>query len=344
LVFTSGSTGTPRGVMLTEGNVAFVCPAILNRLRYREGDRIGLFLPLAFDYSLYQIFYTCLSGASLFIGRPEQVGPELPKILAREGITVLPAVPTLAGALIKMQRYRPTALPALRMITNTGDHLPQAYIEQLRTLLPEVQVYPMFGLTECKRVSILLPEEYAAHPESVGRALDGTTVFAVDAQGQRLPAGERGELVIQGPHLAAGYWRAPEETARRYREIAGQRTLFSGDQGQVDAEGYITFHSRGEEVIKHRGTRLSPVEVEEAACALPQVAAAGCVRDEARDCLLLYLVAAGEPLKEAALLSALATRLERAKLPDRVVYLPELPRTANQKLDRKALRALLTTL
>lgn len=343
LVFTSGSTGTPRGVMLSHANVAFVCPAIQARLRYQSTDRIGIFLPLAFDYSLYQVFYACLSGASLYLGQPEKVGPELPKILAREAITILPGVPTVFSALIKMQRYRPTSMPALRMVTNTGDHLPRAHIDELRALLPQSQVFPMFGLTECKRVSILQPEEYESHPESVGRPLDGTAVFAVNAEGLRLACGEIGELVIQGPHLAVGYWRADEESSKRFRLVEGVRTLFSGDQGSVDDQGFITFLSRSDFVIKHRGTRLSPAEVEEAACTVPQVVAAGCVKDDHRDLLCLFLTTQHDQLNEALVLQALAKRLERGKLPDRVIFLPELPRTANQKLDRKALRGLLTT-
>lgn len=344
LVFTSGSTGTPRGVMLTHRNVAFVCPAIQARLGYTEADCLGIFLPLAFDYSLYQLFYACLTGACLYLGRPEQVGPELPKILAREKITVLPGVPTVVATLIKMQRYRPTPLPRLRMITNTGDHLPRAYVDQLRTLLPQVKVFPMFGLTECKRVSILLPEEVASQPDSVGRPLDGTCVFTVDTAGRRLPPGQAGELVIQGPHLAAGYWRAPEETARRFRDLDGTRSLFTGDQGILNEQGYITFHSRSDFVIKHRGTRLSPAEVEEAACSVPRVLAAGCIKDEQRDLLYLFLATTHDEMNEAGVLAALATRLERGKLPDRVLFLPELPRTGNQKLDRQALRNLIPSL
>jgi len=340
LVFTSGSTGTPRGVILTHGNVAFVAPVIQARLGYEKGDCIGVFLPLSFDYALYQMFYACLAGATLSLARPEMAGPELPGVLARRGITVLPGVPTLFAALLKMQRHRPRPLPALRMFTNTGDHLPQAHISQLRELFPRARVFPMYGLTECKRVSILLPEELDAQPASVGRPLDGTTVFAVDAEGRRLPPGELGELVIQGPHLSPGYWRAPEETAKRFRHLDGVPTLFSGDQGRVDEAGFITFHSRDDFLIKHRGTRLNPAEVEDAACALPGITGAGCVKDEPRGLLRLYLTTQGAPPAAAGVLSALATMLEQAKLPDRIHPIPELPRTANQKLDRKALRAL----
>lgn len=344
LVFTSGSTGTPRGVILTHGNVAFVTPAIQARLGYRDADRIGVFLPLAFDYALYQLFLACLSGACVVLGRPEQVGPGLPQLLEQQHISVLPGVPTLFAALLRLLEHRPRALPDLRLLSNTGDRLPAAQIDRLGERLPQARVFPMYGLTECKRVSILLPGERSAHPDSVGRALDGTRVFAVDAEGRPLPPGASGEIAVQGPHLSPGYWNAPEETAARFRLIDGVRTLFTGDRGRVDAEGFLSFETRADFLIKHRGTRLNPAEVEEAAVALPGVAAAGCAKDEARDLLHLFLTPSGSAPEPAAVLAGLAEVLERAKLPDRVHVLPELPRTANQKLDRKALRALAATL
>jgi acyl-CoA synthetase (AMP-forming)/AMP-acid ligase II len=343
LVFTSGSTGTPRGVILTHDNVRFVSAAIQARLQYQAEDRVAIFLPLSFDYGLYQLFYAAMVGASVFIGRPEMAGPELPRILAAQEISVLPGVPTLFGGLIKMQRYRPVALPKLRVITNTGDHLPQSYIQSLRELFPQARVFPMYGLTECKRVSILLPEELEAKPESVGRALDDTEVFAMDANGNRLLPGETGELCVRGRHLALGYWRAPEETAKRYKFIGEghSRVLVSGDFGSVDAEGFLHFHGRSDFLIKHKGHRLSPAEVEEEACRILDVVAAGCVKDEARDQLCLFVSVSREGLDEQALIMALSAKLELAKVPNRVIFLPELPKTGNQKVDRKALRALL---
>jgi acyl-CoA synthetase (AMP-forming)/AMP-acid ligase II len=245
LVFTSGSTGMPRGVMLSHANVDFVTRAILARLQYRETDRIGVFLPLSFDYGFYQIFYALMSGAALFIGRSEMAGPELPRILARHEITVLPGVPTLFAGLIKMQSWRPVALPHLRILSNTGDHLPLPHIRQLQQLFPQAKVFPMYGLTECKRVSILLPEEIDAHENSVGRALDGTEVWTESPDGQRLPPGEVGEFIVSGPHVGLGYWRAPEETAKRYRSLPdGRRLLVTGDYGAVDAKGFLHFHAR----------------------------------------------------------------------------------------------------
>ena len=343
LVFTSGSTGTPRGVILTHDNVRFVSAAIQARLQYQIEDRVAIFLPLSFDYGLYQLFYAALVGASVFIGRPEMAGPELPRILAAQEISVLPGVPTLFGGLIKMQRYRPVPLPKLRVITNTGDHLPQSYIASLRGLFPQARVFPMYGLTECKRVSILLPEELEAKPESVGRPLDGTEVFAMDANGQRLPPGETGELCVRGRHLALGYWRAPEETAKRYKFIGEghSRVLVSGDFGSVDADGFLHFHGRSDFLIKHKGHRLSPAEVEEEACRISGVVAAGCVKDEAKDLLCLFVSVADTELDEPKIIQALSLKLEPAKVPNRVILLPELPKTGNQKVDRKALRAML---
>lgn len=341
LVFTSGSTCTPRGVMLTHSAVTFVSRAIMQRLDYQPEDRILVVLPLSFDVGLYQLFYALVTGCSVWLGGAAQAGPELPLLLARAGITVLPAVPTLLGGLLKMQRFRPTALPQLRMITTTGDHLPASYLQSAPTLLPGTKVYPMYGLTECKRVSILLPEEVSARPESVGRALDGTRVYAADESGYELPPCSQGELCILGPHLAAGYWRAPEETAKRYRSRPedGARVLHSADTGYVDAEGYIFIRGRSDFVIKHRGFRLHPAEVEDAACTHSGIASAACVKDEPRDQLCLFVV--GADRDEEALRHTLCRLLEPAKVPDRILVLPELPKTANQKTDRKALRALL---
>ena len=343
LVFTSGSTGMPRGVMLSHANVGFVTKAIMRRLNYQETDRLALLLPMSFDYGFYQVFYALMSGCAVFIGRSEMSGPELPRILARHEITIVPGVPTLFAGLIKMQSYRPVPLPHLRLLTNTGDHLPLPHIRQLQQLFPAARVFPMYGLTECKRVSILLPEEIDAHENSVGRALDGTEVWAESPEGQQLAPGEVGEFIVSGPNVGLGYWRAPEETAKRYRSLAnGSRLLVTGDYGAVDAEGFLHFHARSDFMIKHRGHRMSPVEIEEAACRSPLITAAGCIKDETKNTLCLFLACHGDQPDDAALFAELAQHLERAKLPDRLIYLAELPRTANQKVDRKALRALLT--
>jgi acyl-coenzyme A synthetase/AMP-(fatty) acid ligase len=340
LVFTSGSTGKPRGVMLSHDNIRFVVAAIQERLQYRPDDAIGVFLPLSFDYGLYQIFLAVQAGASVFIGRPEMIGPEILKILARQNISVLPGVPTVFAAMLKMLERSPQPLPHLRAVTNTGDKLPRAYVRQLLKIFPNLQVFLMFGLTECKRVSILLPGEMPHRPDSVGRPLAGTEVYVIDDNGRRLAPGEIGELVIRGRHVALGYWRAEEETKQRFRQngSSGLRELHSGDSCSVDSSGYICFFGRKDTLLKHRGFRISPLEIEEAACSIPGISEAGVVKSETDDALHLFVSLRNQDITSQQIVAELQSRLEPVKIPDRVHVIAELPKTANRKIDRKLLR------
>ncbi len=339
LVFTSGSTGTPRGVTLSHDNIRFVVAAIQRRLGYLESDVIGGYLPLAFDYGLYQVFLAAQVRAKLLVGDPAQVGPRLPRILREASVSVLPGVPSVYAALIALGRRGPLDLPMLRAITNTGERLPLAYIEELRALIPGLEVFVMYGLTECKRVSILLPTEFPSHSDTVGRALDGTEVYAVDGEGHRLAPGDSGELVVRGPHVALGYWRAPEETARRFRrrEVSGEVELFTGDSGSVDAMGFIRFAARSDDWIKHRGHRISPLEIEMEACEIDGIVEAAVLQRESDDSLHLFVTAPESGWDEAAVVRCLAGSLESAKVPDRIHRIDEMPKSLNGKIDRKAL-------
>lgn len=194
LIYTSGSTGVPRGVVISHDNIRFSTAAIQERLHYKPDDVVGLFLPLSFDYGLYQIFLTIQAGASIFIGHPEFVGLELISTLTLYKISVLPGVPTLFAGMLKLLNRNPQPLPNLRCITNTGAHLPPVYIEKMHQHFPNVKIFPMYGLTECKRVSVLLPDELEAKPKSVGRPLAGTKAYVVGEDGRTLPAGAIGEL------------------------------------------------------------------------------------------------------------------------------------------------------
>ncbi|MEX2577761.1 MAG: class I adenylate-forming enzyme family protein [Verrucomicrobiales bacterium] len=344
LVFTSGSTGTPRGVTLSHDNVCYVVGAIQERLGYRPEDTVGCFLPLAFDYGLYQILLAAHAGAKLFIGDPDQVGPRLPRVMKEAAVSVLPGVPSVYAALIALGRRRPLDIPTLRAITNTGERLPASHIEEMRKMFPGLEVFVMYGLTECKRVSIMMPGEMVRHGDSVGRPLSGTEVYAVDAEGRLLPPSEVGELVVRGRHVALGYWRAPEETAKRFRKRSPETAveLFTGDSGSVDAEGFIHFSARSDDLLKHRGNRISPVEIENEACSLEGVIEASLLKRESDDTLHLFAtVSKASAGNEDAILRALGETLEPAKVPEFVVVLPELPKSINGKIDRKALAALL---
>lgn len=336
VVYTSGSTGRRRGVVLSRSNVDFAVGAIQRRLGYRATDTIGIHVPLAFDYGLYQLFLARNVGARISIANGHLAGPHLLNQLAEGSTTVLPAVPSLLVALVRLLRRRSVALPALRMITSTGDHLPPPLVRELRELLPHVDVYPMYGLTECKRISILLPGEFDERPSSVGRPLDGTKVFAIDELGGIVQPGHIGQLVVIGPHVGHGYINAPTESANTFRDFEGARALFTGDWGCVDAEGFIYLEGRRDSLFKRRGLRMSGLEVESAALNVPGVEQAALVRDG--DYLTLFLRAPAGVVNDVR--NALEACLESYKLPDVVKALTEFPLTENGKTDRKRLSSL----
>jgi acyl-coenzyme A synthetase/AMP-(fatty) acid ligase len=291
------------------------------------------------------VFLAAQAGATLYVGTPEDVGPRLPAIMRQAEITVLPGVPTVYAALIALGRRQPLQLPVLRAITNTGERLPLTYIEQLRAMIPGLQVFPMYGLTECKRVSILLPSEFESKRESVGRALPGTEVYAIDADGARLAPGETGQLVVRGRHVALGYWQAAEETAQRFRKRAPEAPveLFTGDTGFVDNEGFIFFGARNDDLLKHRGTRVSPLEIEVEACAISGVIEAAVVKRESDDTLHLFVTISDSSMNPETILQQLNHNLEPAKIPEVVRVMPSLPKTINGKLDKKALHGLIAS-
>ena len=340
LIYTSGSTGKPKAVISSHSNMTFAAHAIQQCLSYQEADVVGNFLPMAFDVGLYQALLSFQVGATLALGQDIHVGPGLLKKLTEWKVTGLPAVPSLVSTLIRLGNRTPHQLPPLRFITNTGAHLPHAYISNLRTLFPTCAVFVMFGLTECKRVSILQPSEYERKSESVGKPLPDTECLIVDADNKVLPPGVVGELIVRGPHVMLGYWRASEITAKRFRLWGPglERVLFTGDACSMDEEGYLYFHGRSDDIYKQRGYRVSALEVEAAACDIAGVRQAALVPPNEEMGAMLFVVG---NLVQTAVFNELRTRLEDYKLPTQIILIDELPLTPNGKTDKKQLRTIL---
>ncbi len=339
LIFTSGSTGGARGVALSHDNILFVTAAIQERLGYRTSDRIGLFLPMSFDYGLYQVFLAAQVGASLLVGDASMAGPSLLNVLEERRVTVLPGVPSLFAGILKLLMRRSKTLPDLRLLTNTGERLPPENVARLQRFLPKVSICLMYGLTECKRVSILLPGELSERSGSVGRPLDGTEVFVVDPHGRRLPAGKKGELLVRGRHVALGYWRAEEESAAHFRRGAdGLSTVLStGDICRLDEEGFIYFEGRCDDLIKHKGYRIHPDEIVTAASSISGLLEAGVVQVEPFHRLVLLATTVDTTLTPSTIRQRLAQLLEPYRVPDVVLVVDHLPKTHNGKVAREAL-------
>ncbi|MEV5149900.1 class I adenylate-forming enzyme family protein [Streptomyces sp. NPDC052727] len=337
LIYTSGTTAMPKAVVSTHQQMMFAVHAIAERLAYRADDVVYCPLPLSFDYGLYQVFLSVLAGSHVWLGSATESGPALLANLVRSRATVLPAVPPVSAALVRLLRRRRDAeRPPLRLLTNTGAALPADIPHALREELPGLRVQLMFGLTECKRLTISEPDEDAIRPGSCGLPLTGTEVFVVDEAGERLPAGEVGEITVRGPNVMAGYWRRPELTAARFPRRDGLfPELRTGDYGWTDEDGRLYFAGRRDDIYKQDGFRVSAIEVEAAARGLPDVDTAAVLPpDGTRPEAVLVVTGTADP---TTVLHRLREHLEDYKVPRICHAVDALPVNANGKTAKAVL-------
>ncbi|QBF29894.1 class I adenylate-forming enzyme family protein [Thalassococcus sp. S3] len=335
MIYTSGSTGRPKGVTCLHRQMVFSIAAIAEALDYLAGDVIFCSLPLSFDYGLYQLFLAVECGAVLRLENPDIGGLGLFRALKKSRANVLPAVPAMIEALAVMGKRKPGELPDLRLITNTGAAPSPASIKTLRGAFPRLGFQLMYGLTECKRVSIAPVDGDLLKPGTCGRPLRGTRVEVVGEDGAVLPPNSIGEFVISGPNVMAGYWKSEELTNKTYRtQHATLRRLHSGDYGWMDEDGYLYCEGRRDDIFKVRGFRVSCSEIEAACCEAPVVRHAVMVPPAPGRPSTLFICASES---EFDLLGFLDERLEPYKIPDRIRLIDDMPRTANNKFDRKAL-------
>lgn len=342
LIYTSGTTGFPKGVMLGHGNMRAAWRAVQAYLQLREDDVIGLALPLAFSYGLYHVLMGLGLGATVVIERNVAFPIKLLQRWQDERVTVFPGVPTLFAALLALDLGK-FDLSALRIATNAAAALPVAHLQRLRAAWPAMRFFAMYGLTECKRASFLAPEDAEAHAGSVGRGLPFQRHWLVDDAGREVAAGATGELVVAGPHVMQGYWRNPAATAEKLRPAPdGTPALYTGDLFRTDAEGYLYFVSRTDDIIKSRGEKVSPVEVEHAICHIPGVtdaAVVGVPDERLGQAVHAYVtLAAGVQLSERDVIRHCLAHLESHMAPQRVIFVDQLPVTDSGKVRRASLR------
>lgn len=343
LIYTSASTGTAKGVMCTHHNMISAARSIIQYIGNREDDVILNALPLSFDYGLYQVLMATMFGGTVVLEPSFLYLHLLLGRIAEARVTGFPIVPTMVAMLLKMRDLAMYDLSSLRYMTNTGAALPVQYVRRLRELLPHVRLFSMFGLTECKRVCYLDPEELDGRPDSVGRAMPNCEVSVVDEQGNPVEPGKIGELVVRGSNVMQGYWRDGDMSSRVYRQgpYPGSRWLYSGDYFRQDDEGRLYFLGRKDDMIKTRGERVSPREVEDVVCELDAVveAAAVAVPDEVLGQAIKVFVVTQGRCEEKDILCHCASRLEAFMVPKYVEFILALPRTGNGKIDRRRLHA-----
>jgi acyl-CoA synthetase (AMP-forming)/AMP-acid ligase II len=343
IVYTSGSTGDPKGVMLTHRNMLTACASIASYLELREDEVILNVLPLAFDYGLYQMIMAFSVGARLVLERSFAFPAQTVRLLTEERVTGLPGVPTVFSTLLGLKSLREGDLPSVRYVTNTGAALPVKHIQMLRELLPAARIYSMYGLTECKRCTYLPPEDIDRKPESVGIAIPNTEMWIVDEGGRRVGPGIVGKLVIRGATVMKGYWGKPEATAEKLKPgpLPGEQVLHTGDYCRMDEEGYLYFVGRGDEIIKSRGEKVAPKEVENVLMGIPGVkeaAVIGVPDDLLGEAVKAFVVMEqGTAIGEAQIRNECRRRLETFMVPKHIDIVASLPRTDTAKINKRAL-------
>lgn len=353
ILYTSGSTGQPKGVVLSHRNLVAGARSVAGYLHNRAEDRILSVLPLSFDYGLSQLSTAFLVGACVVL-----INYLLPRDIARaverERITGLAAVPPLW---IQLSQLDWPAGGTLRYLTNSGGAMPRTTVARLRLLLPHAEIYLMYGLTEAFRSTYLPPSELERRPDSIGRAIPNAEVMVVRADGSLCAPDEPGELVHRGALVALGYWNDPARTAERFRPAPGREAglplpemaVWSGDTVRMDAEGFLYYIGRSDDMIKVSGYRVSPTEVEEvvhAAGGVLEVAAVGLSDPTLGQRIAVIAVALPQaPASAATVLDACRRALPAYMVPAHVELRQEsLPRNPNGKIDRKLLQAELAQL
>ncbi|MGA9829262.1 MAG: AMP-binding protein, partial [Rhodanobacteraceae bacterium] len=240
LVYTSGSTGQPKGVMMTHKNIVHAATSITTYLEARANDVVLSVLPLSFDYGLYQLLMCVKVGATLVLEKSFAFPQKILPILATERVTGFPLVPTMAALIVQLRNFDPAWAASVRYLTNTAAALPPAHIRKLQNLFPKARVYSMYGMTESKRCTYLPPEQLAMRPDSVGIAIPGTEVWVADEEGRPVEPNVVGELVVRGGHVMQGYWRNEEATSKTLKpgRYPWEKVLHTGDLFRMDEEGY----------------------------------------------------------------------------------------------------------
>ncbi len=338
ILYTSGSTGQPKGVMLSHANLWLGAVSVAQYLGMARDDVTLAVLPLSFDYGQSQLLSTWYAGGSV-VPLDYLTPRDVTKACARHGITTLAAVPPLWVQLTGVD-WPQDAIGSMRRLTNSGGALTRDLVHDLRTIFPATRLFPMYGLTEAFRSTFLDPDLVDRHPTSMGRAIPFAEILVIGEDGQ---IASEGELVHCGPLVAQGYWQDEERTRRRFRPAPeaseyGGLAVWSGDNVRRAEDGLLYFVGRDDAMIKSAGNRISPQEIEDAAVATglaEEAVAIGVPDAKLGDAIHLVVRGSGD---EDALRSALRRELPNFMQPAVIRWVDTMPLNPNGKIDRARLK------
>jgi len=342
LMFTSGSTGVPKGVMVSHRNIACNTADIVDCLGLTSDDRAMLILPLYYCFGLSVLHSHLAVGGSVVINNqftyPEKVLQEI----EQRACTGLAGVPSTYQILLRKTRFTKSTFSSLRWLQQAGGALPNQCIREITESFPQVRFFVMYGQTEASaRLSYLPPERLRDKLGSIGKGLPSTTLDVLRSDGTPVTPGsdEVGEIVASGGNIAAGYWNDEKETAKYFRE----GRLYTGDLARVDADGFIYIVEREREIIKSGGNRVSAREIEESIAAhedAVEVAVVGTSHDILGEAIVAFVAVSPEVRPLPSFLDHCRLKLPSSKTPEIVVCLSCLPHAGNGKIRKSDLRQL----
>jgi acyl-CoA synthetase (AMP-forming)/AMP-acid ligase II len=285
------------------------------------------------------------TGSTLVIEQSFTFQATIYRQIAEHNVTVFPGVPTIYAMMIESYKKTGLSFSGIKKVTNTAAALPAEFIPALQKIFPNALIFKMYGLTECKRVCYLEPELINIKPNSVGKAIPGTEVFLLSPEGTPPKPGENGILHIRGPHVMLGYWKKPDLSKEMLREgtLPYERILSSNDWFSMDEEGFLYFQGRTDDIIKTRGEKVSPVEIENVIykiSGIKEVAVIGIPDTIMGEAIIVFVTVNSNAteLDEKSILKECGSHLEMFMIPQRVYFLREMPKSSNGKIDRKVLK------
>jgi long-chain acyl-CoA synthetase len=340
LMFTSGSTGRPRGVVITHRNIAANTDSIIQYLSLTAADRIMTVLPFHYCFGT-SLLHTHLRVGGTLVIDPRFMYPEvvLQRMIETE-CTGFAGVPSHFQILLRRSGLRAKRFPHLRYVQQAGGHLAPTFVRELREALPETQIFTMYGQTEATaRLSYLPPAMLDAKAGSIGKGIPGVTLSVIDESGREVHPGEVGEIVAEGDNIAAGYWRAPEESAACFRN----GRLYTGDQATVDEDGYLRIVGRSKDFLKCGGKRVSCRWLEDLVLEFEDVLEAAAIGtpDEVLGEAVHLFVVARDPATEdldAPLLAHCRSRMPAECVPKSITLLRSLPKNSSGKVLKEVLK------
>jgi D-alanine--poly(phosphoribitol) ligase subunit 1 len=355
IMFTSGSTGAPKGVVITHGNLTSFLDWLVDEQAPREDDIFLNQVPYSFDVSVMDTFQALLAGATVFsVTQDEIANPKrLFSSLASSGLTVWVSTPSFAQLCLSEPGFGREMLPHVRKFLFCGEALPPDVAAQLLDRFPGAEVWNTYGPTEATVATTSIRIDHATlgaySPLPIGRAMRGTRVEVLDPSLRPVGPTERGEIVIAGPNVSPGYLHRPDLTAPSFFVLDGMPAYRTGDWGHHQ-DGLLFCDGRMDNQVKLHGHRIELGDVEANLRSLPGVRDAVALpvrRGGAVDALAACVVLAGGPRGtdfEAAnrLRSMLAERVPAYMIPRRFRFFDALPMTINGKADRRELERLVT--